>query len=566
MGKAIPSVAPGPGRVERAERRIALLLTSLDNDYEWSVRAGIQVAVSERRAALVSVFGSAVDDPNPEQRARSFTFDLLGKDSIDAMLALSGTLGRFVGPVATGTWLDRYRVPTCSIGALDHVASIVIENSEGTARLVAHLIAEHGYRRIAFVRGPELSAEAQARYLAYREVLAEYGIEEDPRLVLDGDFTRPSGVRAARRLFDEHQITADDVDAIVAANDHMAIGVIEELVHRGVTVPDRIAVVGFDDSKSAQSIHPSLTTVRQPTERLGREGVRSLFALLDGQEHVPTRSLPTELILRRSCGCTPTDGPPTPTGLPADLERIARRTYASKSEDWDTLLVEALLRETRGRGGDFERALEPLLQRLLHAQADLVQVQDLLTVLRARALADSMHDPSLPSRIEDAVHAARITVSRLQARAGLHSAVSDVTRINALSQALNARMFGPPAPISAALVEHLPALGFDGCVVSELITPGPDGELEVAFGFHAEDVQPKTVRYPAQALIPPDFSAMKRQSVVVLPLTYGAESLGIAIVPARSSERRTYELLRDVLATALKGRMLARAAQRVPRD
>ena len=187
-------------------------------------------------------------------------------------------------------------------------------------------------------------------------------------------------------------------------------------------------------------------------------------------------------------------------------------------------------------------------------------------MLRARALADSMHDPSLPARIEDAVHAARVTVSRLQSRAGAHAGMTDVSRINALSQALNARMFGPPAPISAALVEHLPALGFDGCVVSELVTPGPDGELEVAFGFHAEDVQPKAVRYPARALIPPDFSAMRRQSVVVMPLTYGAESLGIAILPARSSERRIYELLRDVLGTALKGRMLARASQRAARE
>src|SRR5262245_3534110 len=115
MGNAIPSIAPGRGD---AERRIALLLTSLDNDYEWSVRAGIQVAVSERRAALVSVFGSAVEDPNAEQRARSFTFDLLGRESFDAMLALSGTLGRFVGPKAMSTWLERYRVPTCSIGEL----------------------------------------------------------------------------------------------------------------------------------------------------------------------------------------------------------------------------------------------------------------------------------------------------------------------------------------------------------------------------------------------------------------------------------------------------------------
>ncbi len=307
--------------------------------------------------------------------------------------------------------------------------------------------------------------------------------------------------------------------------------------------------------------------MRQPTERPGREGVRSLFALLDGQEHVPTRSLPTELILRRSCGCAPTDCPPTPTGLPADLERIARRTYCFKTEDWDTLLVEALLRETRGRGGDFERALEPLLQRLLHAQADLVQVQDLLTVLRARAARRQHARPELAvahrrRRARGAHYGqpppgpGRRACGRIR-RDAHQRAVASVERTYVRARRRRSR------PRSSSIYRRSASTI---CVVSELITPGPNGGSRVAFGFHAEDVQPKTVRYPAQELIPPDFSAMKRQSVVVLPLTYGAESLGIAIVPARSSERRTYELLRDVLATALKGRMLARAAQRVPRD
>jgi hypothetical protein len=225
-----------------------------------------------------------------------------------------------------------------------------------------------------------------------------------------------------------------------------------------------------------------------------------------------------------------------------------------------------MLREARGKLGDFEYALEPLLQRLLHAQTELYPIQDLITLLRARALSATAHDDAIHPRIEDAAHGARVLVSRLQARAGAQRGVTDGTRISALSQALNARMFGPPALISATLVEHLPALGFDECVVSELVPGREPRELQVAFGFHAEDVQPKPVRYPASALIPPDFVRMRGQSVVVLPLTYGTEGLGIAVVPARSSERRTYELLRDVLATAMKGMLLARHAARSARE
>jgi hypothetical protein len=411
-----------------------------------------------------------------------------------------------------------------------------------------------------------MSAEAQSRYLAYRQVLAENAIAFEPKLVLDGDFTRPGGVRAARRLFDEHQLGAADVDAIVCANDDLAIGVIEELVHRGVTVPDRIAVVGFDDAKSSQGIHPSVTTVRQPTEKLGREAVRALYAVLDGLPPPEMAPLPTELVLRRSCGCTPTDGPPTPTGLPPELEQIARRTYAGRSEAWDTSLAQALIREARGKSGDFQRALEPLLQRLLHAGLDLLPIQQLLSQLRTRALGASFHDPPLQAKIEESVHAARILVSRLQSQTGVERGVSELARIGALSQALSARMFGSPALISAALVEHLPALGFDECVVSELVSGEAAPGLQVAFGFHAEDVQPKATRYPASALIPPDFGRLRRQSSVVIPLTYGTEPLGIAVVPARPTDRRTYDRLRPVLATALKGMQLARLAHRGVRD
>src|SRR5690606_4946005 len=192
------------------------------------------------------------------------------------------------------------------------VNQVLVHDAAGTTELVEHLVGEHGYRRIAYIAGPAASAESQARLSAYEQALARAGIANDPRLVLPGDFTRPGGARAVHVLFDERQVAASDVDAIVAANDYMAAGAIEELVHRGVTVPDRIAVVGFDDVDAAATLSPPLTTVRQPMEQLGMEAVRMVLDLLENRSPEGVRRLPTELVLRRSCGCTPTEAPVSP--------------------------------------------------------------------------------------------------------------------------------------------------------------------------------------------------------------------------------------------------------------
>src|SRR5688500_3867783 len=183
MASAFPSRVPA---ALGGSRRIGLLLTGFADDYEWSVRAGVQAEVSERRAALVSIAGCALEDPSPEQHVKGFVFELLTGDSVDALVSLSSTVGRYIGPAAMGDWLERRALPVHGIGPSDHVASIEVENTEGIAKLVRHLIAEHGHRRLAFVRGPEMSAEAEARFQAYRAALAESGLSYDPKLVQIG--------------------------------------------------------------------------------------------------------------------------------------------------------------------------------------------------------------------------------------------------------------------------------------------------------------------------------------------------------------------------------------------
>jgi len=202
---------------------------------------------------------------------------------------------------------DRYRsLPMTSVGlSLPGIPSVLIDNAMGLHDVFAHLIQGHDFRRILFACGPEGNAEARQRYQTYVETLQEHGIDVDPNLVLpNGRFERPWGRDAMQAILDERQLRPGvDFDAVVCANDAAALGAIDHLQDRGFHIPNDVAVAGYDDVEDAVCITPPLTTVRQPLYKQGRRAAEMLFALLDG-ERVPEQAvLPTQMVVRRSCGC-----------------------------------------------------------------------------------------------------------------------------------------------------------------------------------------------------------------------------------------------------------------------
>jgi DNA-binding LacI/PurR family transcriptional regulator len=93
-------------------------------------------------------------------------------------------------------------------------------------------------------------------------------------------------------------------DAIYTGDDEAAVGALLALEARGVRVPDEVAVVGFDDQRLAAILHPPLTTVRAPTEQVGMEAARQLIKLIRAGQADALTLLPTEIVFRRSCGCS----------------------------------------------------------------------------------------------------------------------------------------------------------------------------------------------------------------------------------------------------------------------
>ena len=252
-------------------------------------------------------------------------------------MLMSGTLGNHIGPEELSAYCERYRpLPMCSIAVPSPgIPSVLVDNATGMRDLLVHLVAAHGCRRVAFIRGPEANDEAERRYQVYRDVLGERGLAVDPELVVVGDFQRAAGARAIDVLLDERRAP---FDAVVAASDSMALGAIDALRARGLRVPEDVAVVGFDDIEAARFATPPLTTVRQPLHEQGRRAVELLLAVIRGEPVPEQVTLHTELVTRRSCRCAwrgvRRDRRSTPAGRPlagADA-RLAPRPSARRDD------------------------------------------------------------------------------------------------------------------------------------------------------------------------------------------------------------------------------------------
>jgi DNA-binding LacI/PurR family transcriptional regulator len=196
---------------------------------------------------------------------------------------------------------DRIRahgVPVVVGGRRGDVTSdfVDVDNVQGARLAVAHL-AGLGRRHIATIAGPADMVAGHSRFEGYVAGLVEADLPVDDRLVMRGDFTQASGEKSMRTLL----ARGVELDAVFCANDLMAVGALSVLRDAGRRVPEDVAVVGFDDAPIARSTLPTLTSVHQGPEQMGREMVAMLLeATRTPGVPQPGRMLPTHLVVRGS--------------------------------------------------------------------------------------------------------------------------------------------------------------------------------------------------------------------------------------------------------------------------
>jgi DNA-binding LacI/PurR family transcriptional regulator len=247
---------------------------------------GISDALSEESLQLVLLMPQARTD---EERAERY----LGAGHTDGAILVS-----LHGSDPLPGALRRRGIPLVVGGRpmAEGITYVDVDNRGGAAAAVRHLV-ELGRTRIGTIAGPQDMAPGADRLAGYREALAASGIRHDDALVEVADFSHEGGRAAMERLLER----APDLDAAFVASDLMAIGAIGALRSAGRSVPDDVAVVGFDDSQLALTTQPALTSVGQPIEEMGRELARLLLGEIRSPGGAPRRViLGTRLVVRGS--------------------------------------------------------------------------------------------------------------------------------------------------------------------------------------------------------------------------------------------------------------------------
>ncbi len=585
-----------PAGSKKTRPTIGLLIGRLgDVGYAANVWPGVAAVAAERDVNLICFVGGALNAPFDFDAQRNVAYDLVSPDNVDGLVALSGSIGQFIGADRLQRFYERFRpLPLVSIGMrLEGIPSISVDDRTGMRAAVAHLIEAHGLDRIAFIRGPETSTEAEQRFQAYREALAEHGLPFDPRLVEMGNFRFSSIANALDLILDDRKM---EINAVATANDEMALGAMEALRNRGLRIPEDVRIVGFDNLEEAAFAAPPLTTVRQPLYEEGRKAAELLLDLMAGKKVPAQPDLPTELVIRRSCGCFP--GMIQPAGnreeIPSGGKRKApsaarRKQILSEMESaagvsasgldpgWAGSLLDAFsagLQNEKARE-TFLRSWDDVLRRVGESGADVMAWREVLSSLRRK-------EPS-----SDASGAGRSGAEQLAQRAELllgevaqwsqahrrmqadRTAYEFATRISEpLMTAFDA------ADLADVVAEELPRLGIRSCYLSLYEKPAGDGRkiptdwsrLILAYNEAGRvTLEPGGRRFPSRELVPRElFSAGKRHAVMLEPLHFRAETqLGfILLEPLQTEIGVLREALSRQISTALQGSVLLQERRR----
>jgi LacI family transcriptional regulator len=255
-------------RLPASTGMIHVVYPRLDSSWQLEHIRGMEAATNK---AGVGLMISALD------RGVAGKHDLLPRAR--AGQATGAILAAASGETPLSTVLNQLNVPVVSLDpgakAAATLPTIGATNWVGGRAATEHLIAL-GHRRIGVITGSKGGLLcSRARLDGYRAALEEAGIAEDPSLIRHGEFDYQSGIAAAQKLIDH----TNPPTAIFACSDHIALGVYEAARRRGLSIPDQLSVVGFDDLPTARWASPPLTTVRQPLEEMGWLAAQTLLNL-----------------------------------------------------------------------------------------------------------------------------------------------------------------------------------------------------------------------------------------------------------------------------------------------
>ena len=561
----------------RQKPRLGIFLRGGDYTYQNEIVLGAHDECVEHGVDLYCFAGGLTNTMDP----RNLVYNLVGPADLDAVVLVPGTMASEDSAEVEQLFERFSALPLCTIGApRPNIASLSVDNRSGIRELTLHVIEKHGRRRVAFISGP--NSEAVQRFEGYRQALRDSGIPYDERLVLAGDFTPPSGARAVAALFSRDR---GGCDAIVAGNDWMALGALDELANRNLRVPEDVALIGFDDIEAARFVTPPLTTVRQPPRQLGILAVRRVLAALHGSVDTTPVFLPTTIMIRESCGCV---GPRPDLELDeADSDQALLSTLGNRRDAWiravqrsmppleqaaaeDGLdpnfaerLVDALLADLqRGSERQFIMAVDGVVRQAAHL-GSIAAWHHTVAELRCESVRTLAGSVRAWLRAETVFERAHILISGLaehsQAKKRLEK---DVLMRNLEEMSVDVRTALDLRALRWALANHLPNLRISSLYVAQYAgQPGPEDYSELVLAYDDEkELRPEGNDLPFRTgdVVPSHLRPSWRHSMMVQPLFFNEQPFGFCAIEIGSRDGFLFQTIPELISTALKAIELAR--------
>ncbi len=557
---------------------LALLTQGAIDPNNRAIWSGAAAAARDAGVNLICYPGRPMRSPAEFEVQRNIIYHLVDMDTVDGLVFWG--LNPWMDMEETYSFIHRFRpMPVVTTGIiLEGVPGVSADNYYGMREVINHLITVHDRRRIAFIRGPANHQEAAERYQAYLDVLKEHDIPIDPELVYQGDFKESGGVKGAKVLLDERQVT---FDALVAASDNMALGAMKTFQSRGLHVPEDVAIAGLNGEDQGLVITPPLTTAPLHFYEQTYQATMMVLSLLQGQE-VPLKViLPTRMVVRQSCGCadplvTHAEAIPHTEKLDSFTDEIRLLDNLVFGEENASLkprpdeplrksfpaLLKAFLAESQGKSsGKFLSLLAKTLQQTDSASDSFLRWHEILSTLRQFAISQLADAPSR-LRVENLTQQARVLIGESARRYFAYQTLQADEKLHILgeiSQGLN--IITTTAELTAMLERSIQRLKISRYSLFLYEDPGnPEGLARMIFSYEKNQrgaAQQGSVLFPARQLLPPGLLSADRQySLVVEPLFFREDQLGYAVFEADPREEAIYEILGGQISAALKRAIL----------
>ena len=566
---------------------IGLITNDLVGTYQYSFWTGMKAAAREEDCDVVSFDGGELGSPYPNKFMRASVFEHVAETKPAALVILAPVIANSSGFSQIESFLKAFgKIPVLTVGAeIPGLPRLAVNNASGMDALVEHLVVVHQKKRFVYLGGPLQNPDALQRHDTFLRVLARHNIAFDPSQDLDGEFD--FGIGKTKVL--EALKAGVDFDAVVAANDDMALGAMDALREAGRRIPDDVVVTGFDDIDESSQTMPALTTVRQPVFEQGMASLRLALDLAEGSPVAPVITQSASLVCRCSCGCqsastieaarrlaatdlrtTPVSGLGSAEHIRSVQEQCADLMGGTRYNGTLEDLVKAIAEDCQRHGTAAARgAFVFLVEAASHPDEGDDRWQIFLSRLRVASQRFLPADPPVLFAFEGIIHQFRVLV---------HERVSQRTSTLAAQQHRWARAMHETAcrMLEKFDSEHLcQTLAQDakGLQIStlQLLVREPDlPENEFRLGLSivrgtqvhlSPDGQATTFGSAFRAITR---NSALRSAVVVEPLFFGGEQLGFLLLEMASRRGALMDSLRGQISASLMGARILHAAAGMP--